>query len=61
MKDWLQDRDLNVHKNYHRLQQAVVDAWEAVPEDWVKQLLSQESMRKRCHAVINAQGNETKY
>lgn len=61
MKDWLQDRYPNVHKNYRRLREAVIKAWEAVPQDWILQLVSQESMRKRCQAVIDAQGGETKY
>jgi len=60
MKDWIQDNKPGVHRNYRRLRAAVQEAWEAIPDSLVKELLSVESMKKRCQAVITAEGGETK-
>jgi transposase len=61
IKDWIQENRPGVHRNYGRLRQAVIDAWESIPEDMIKELVGMEAMKKRCQAVIDAKGGETKY
>lgn len=60
MKDWIEDRyGLEEKPSYDKLRQWVKEAWEAVPDDYFKELL--ESMPDRCKAVIEANGMHTKY
>jgi len=59
MKDWIQDHDSQVHRNYKRLQTAVNAAWEAIPYEKIFDLI--KGMKDRCQAVIDANGGETKY
>lgn len=46
-------------RSYDALQEAIVAAWNAVPEAYILQLL--DSMPARCHAVVEADGMHTKY
>lgn len=60
MKDWIQDcYGLDEKPSYDRLRAYVKQAWEALPEDFLKSLLA--SMPRRCEAVIEANGMHTKY
>ena len=59
MKDWIQEHyDDNLH-GYDQLREAVTAAWNAVPEDYLNELL--EQMPARCQAVIDANGMHTRY
>ena len=59
MKDWIDNYDPTVHRNYKRLRATVQAAWDAIPYEKIVELLN--SMRERCQAVIDANGGETKY
>lgn len=60
MKDWIEDRyGLEEKPSYEKLRQYVKEAWEALPDDYLKELLA--SMPDRCKAVIAAKGMHTKY
>lgn len=54
MKDWIQDRYGEGRLSYDRLRQAVKEAWEAVCQDQLEELI--DSMHDRCQAVIDANG-----
>lgn len=60
MKDWIEEQypdDKGL--SYDRLREVVRASWDAVPEDFLKELV--ESMPARCQAVIDAEGGHTKY
>lgn len=60
MKDYIEDKYGDIEKpSYDQLRKWVWEAWYAVPEDWLKELLA--SMSSRCQAVIEANGMHTKY
>lgn len=59
MKDYIEDRYPDVHSSYQRLRAAVLEAWEAVGFERIKELV--RSMPERCRAVIEAGGGPTKY
>ena len=59
MKSWIQDNYLDDKLSYKVLRQAVTEAWEAVGEQELKDLLA--SMPERCKAVIAANGLHTKF
>jgi len=60
MKDWIEDCYGDEHKpSYDRLRQWVKEAWEAIPEELLQELLA--SMPARMEAVIQAAGMYTKY
>lgn len=59
MKDWIEDRYGLEKPSYEKLRQYVKEAWEALPDDYLKELLA--SMPDRCKAVIAAKGMYTKY
>ena len=58
MKDYIQNH-FGERMSYDRLRRAVREAWEAVPQEYLTELL--ESMPKRCQAVIDANGMHTKW
>ena len=58
MKDYIQ-KNFPDKMSYDKLRAAVKEAWEAVPEDYLMELL--DSMPARCQAVINAKGMYTKF
>ena len=45
--------------SYPRLRQAIKAGWEAVPVEYLQDLLS--SMQQQCEAVITANGMNTRY
>jgi transposase len=58
MKDWIErNAPLNVSRD--ALRQAVKDAWDAVPEDFLLKLI--KSMPERMQRVVDAHGGHTKY
>ena len=59
MKDWIDDRYEGIKLTYPRLRSAVNEAWDAVPADYLSQLI--DEMPARCQAVIDAKGKITKY
>ena len=60
MKDYIEDKYGHIENpSYNRLRVWVWEAWNAVPEPWLKELLA--SMPRRCEAVIQANGMHTKY
>ena len=60
IKDWIEEYDPTVHRNYKRLRAAIIQAWESILHDEVRTLI-RDTMRERCQAVIDAQGGETKF
>jgi hypothetical protein len=46
-------------RGYDELRTAIIEAWNAVPESHLLELL--ESMPARCQAVIDADGKHTRY
>lgn len=59
MKDWIDERYGEKKLNYNQLRIAVKDAWDAVPDDFLNQLI--DDMPNRCRAVIVAKGKIIKY
>jgi hypothetical protein len=59
MKDYIQEKYPEVHRSYPRLKEAVAEAWNAVTDEQVRELI--RTMPQRCQAVIDAQGGHTKY
>ena len=54
MKDYIQTKYREIHRPYLRLRAAVIEAWNVVTDEQVKELV--ESMHHRCQAVIDAKG-----
>ncbi|EED12610.1 transposable element tc3 transposase, putative [Talaromyces stipitatus ATCC 10500] len=60
MKDWIQEQYPDDEQlSYDRLREVVRAAWDALPEQFLKELI--DSMHARCQAVIDARGGHTKY
>jgi hypothetical protein len=59
MKDWIQDHYDDELCEYDELRTAILAAWEAVPTAYLTELL--EGMPARCQAVIDANGEHTRY
>lgn len=60
MKDWIQDVYGDVEKHSKELlRHAVQQAWEAVPEEWLRELVA--SMPLRIEEVIRNNGKHTKF
>jgi transposase len=59
MKDWLQENYPQETMSYDMLRRIVKEAWEAVPDLYLRELII--SMPERCQAVIAANGMHTKY
>jgi hypothetical protein len=59
MKDWIQEHYDDNLRAYDALREAIVAAWNAVPETYLLKLL--ESMPARCQAVVDANGMHTRY
>lgn len=60
VKDYIQDKwGLEEEPSYNRLREYVKEAWNALPEGYITELLA--STRARCQAVIDAEGAHTKY
>jgi hypothetical protein len=58
-KDWIQEHYDDNLCVYDALRDAIVAAWNAVPETYLLVLL--ESMPARCQAVVDANGMRTRY
>ena len=55
MKDYIARKYGHIRRpSYNRLRKWVKEAWEAVPEEWLRSLLA--GMKKRCEDVIAARG-----
>jgi hypothetical protein len=50
-----------VHRSYIKLRRLVVEAWNSIPEERIRELVSGDSIRARCQAVIDANGLYIKY
>jgi hypothetical protein len=63
--DWLKDYiaaiDSTIHSSYIKLRKVVQKAWDVISNERILELVSGESMRARCQAVIDANGMNTKY
>jgi hypothetical protein len=64
MKDWIQRQYWRIRYNaqkipLHVLRMIIQQAWDAVPDDYIRTLY--DSWYRRCQAVINANGGPTKY
>jgi hypothetical protein len=59
MKDYIEERYPDIYNSYKRLRAAVLEAWEAVGFERIKELV--RSMPERYRAVIEARGGPTKY
>ena len=60
MKEWIEEHyQEEALSNYSTLREAVCKAWDAVPSEYLESLIS--SMKRRCEAVIAANGLFTKY
>ena len=59
MKDWIDERYGEKKLTYNLLRSAVREAWDAVPDDFLNQLI--DDMPKRCKAVIRADGKHTPF
>ena len=58
-KNWMQDFDLALHRNYGRLRTSVEGGWDSITLDTILHYIS--TMPDRCQAVIDAQGGPTKF
>ena len=59
IKDYIQEKYPNIHSSYPRLKEAVIEAWNSISDEQVKDLI--KTMHDRCQAVIDALGGHTKY
>ena len=59
IKDWIQEHYDDHLRGYDELQEVITAAWNAVPTEYLLELL--ESMSVRCQAVIDANGMHTRY
>jgi transposase len=59
MKEWIWNHYPEDKMSYEKLRKAVMEAWEAVPDDYLQNLV--KSIKERCQAVIAANGMHTKY
>jgi hypothetical protein len=59
MKAWIWDNYPKDQMSYNQLRKVVKEAWEAVPEDFLIELL--RSMKACCEAVITANRMHIKY
>jgi hypothetical protein len=51
MKDWIQEQYLNDEQpSYDRLREVVRASWDALPEQFLKELI--DSLQARCEAVL---------
>jgi hypothetical protein len=59
IKDYIQDKDPQIHRDYKRLRALIIEAWNAISIERIREII--QEMPKRCQAVIDAQGGETMY
>jgi transposase len=59
MKDWIQEHYDDRLRGYDELREAIIAAWNAVPEAYLTQLL--EEMPAKGQAVIDANGLHNRY
>ena len=59
MKDYIEEKFGDVSLSYDRLRVAVQEAWEAITEERLSDLI--DSMSERCQDVVNANGMHTKW
>jgi hypothetical protein len=59
MKDYIEEKYLEIHRSYSKLRVVVLEAWEAIAYADVLDLI--RSMPARCKAVIDAGGWHTEY
>ena len=58
-KDWMQDYDSKLHRNYGHLRTSVEGGWESITLETIQYYIS--TMPERCEAVIAANGGPTKF
>jgi hypothetical protein len=61
LKDYIQAIGPSIHRSYRKLRAVILQAWEAIDNQRILELVSGASMRARCQAVIDADGMNTKY
>jgi hypothetical protein len=59
MKDILQALDPEVHRNHRRLRAAVIEAWNSITDEEIRDTI--HTMPQRCRDCINAHGGYTKW
>lgn len=59
IKEWIWNHHPKDSMKYDELRKALKEAWDAVPEDWLIELI--RGMKERCQAVIDANRMYTKY
>ena len=59
MKDYIELYYPEVHRSYKKLREVVLEAWESITHERIKELVRE--MPDRCRAVIEADGLYTKY
>lgn len=58
-KDYINKKYSEVHRSYKRLREVVIQAWESIILERIRELIRE--MPERCKAVIDAQGMYIKY
>ena len=53
--------DPSIHGSYPKLRRVIQQAWVAIDNSGVLELVPRESMRMRCQDVIDTKGMNTKY
>jgi hypothetical protein len=59
MKDYIEKKYPEVHRSYKRLREVVLEAWESITVERIRELVRE--IPARCQAVIAANGGHTKY
>jgi len=59
MKNWVQNYYPADHMSYDRLWRIVREAWNAIEQDQLQQLILQ--MQESCQTVIDANGKDTRF
>jgi len=59
IKDYIQDKYPEIHRSYPKLRAAVIEAWNLITDEEVRDLI--RTMHERCQAVIDADGWHINY
>ena len=59
MKEWIQHTYGDKRLSYDKLRKAVKEAWDAITEEQLRELIA--GMKERCQAVIDANGGHIPY
>jgi hypothetical protein len=48
MKDYIEEQNPKAHRSYIKLRKLVIEAWNSILEERIRELVSRDSIRARC-------------